>query len=65
MPWGVARRTDDAGAAAILAQAREAEVLVRTDGTQLALFRNDYMLASFAGRHPDVMLDRFLIREGD
>jgi peptide chain release factor 3 len=65
MPWGVARRTDDAGAAAILAQAREAEVLVRTDGTQLALFRNDYMLASFADRHPDVMLDRFLIREGD
>ncbi|MGH2945795.1 MAG: peptide chain release factor 3 [Solirubrobacteraceae bacterium] len=63
MPWGVARRTDAAGARTILAQAREAEVLVRSDGTQLALFRNEYMLASFADKHPDVVLDRFLIRD--
>jgi peptide chain release factor 3 len=63
MPWGVARRTDADGARAILGQAREAEVLVRTDGTQLALFRNEYTLGGFAEQHPDVMLDRFLIRD--
>jgi peptide chain release factor 3 len=63
LAWGVARRTDDAGARTILSRAREAEVLVRSDGTPLALFRNEFMLARFAGEHPSVLLDRFLIRE--
>ena len=63
LDWGVARRTDAEGARAILARAREAEVLVRTDGTPLALFRNEFMLQRFAERHPEVTLDRFLIRD--
>ena len=63
LDWGVARRTDAEGARAILARARDAEVLVRTDGTPLALFRNEFMLQRFAERHPEVTLDRFLIRD--
>jgi peptide chain release factor 3 len=61
--WGVARRTDPDGARVILATAREADVLVRSDGTPLALFRNEFMLQRFAEQHPEVMLDRFLIRD--
>jgi len=60
LDWGVARRTDPEGARAILSRAREAEVLVRTDGTPLALFRNEFMLQRFAEQHSDVTLDRFL-----
>jgi peptide chain release factor 3 len=63
LDWGVARRTDAAGARAILASAREAEVLVRSDGTPLALFRSQFMLDRFAEQHPGVTLDRFLIRD--
>jgi len=61
--WGVARRTDEAGARTILARAREAEVLVRSDGTPLALFRNEFMLRRFAEKHPDLLLDPFLVRD--
>jgi peptide chain release factor 3 len=63
LDWGVARRTDEDGARTILSRAREAEVLLRTDGTPLALFRNEFMLQRFAEQHPDVMLDPFVIRE--
>jgi peptide chain release factor 3 len=65
LPYGVARRTDAAGAHVVLAEARDAEVLERTDGTPLALFRNRFMLQDFAERHPAVLLDPFLIREED
>jgi peptide chain release factor 3 len=61
LDWSVARRTDPDGARAILAQAREAEVLVGTGGTPLALFRTEFMLQRFAEQHPNV--DRFLIRD--
>jgi peptide chain release factor 3 len=63
LDWGVARRTDAGGVRTILASAREADVLVRTDGTPLALFRTQFMLDRFAEQHPDVTLDRFLIRD--
>jgi hypothetical protein len=50
----------------VLGLAREAEVLERTDGVPLALFRNRFMLANFADRHPHVTLDPFLVRtDGD
>ena len=62
LPYAVARRTDAAGAEAVLAHARDAEVLERTDGTTLALFRNRFMLAHFADRNPEVLLDPFLTR---
>jgi peptide chain release factor 3 len=64
LDWHVARRTNEAGAQAILARARDADVLVRSDGTPLALFRNEFMLRRFAEDHPDVELDPFLIRDG-
>jgi peptide chain release factor 3 len=63
LDWGIARRTDPEGARTLLARARGVEVLVRTDGTPLALFRNQFMLDRFAEQHPDVTLDRFLIRD--
>jgi peptide chain release factor 3 len=63
LDWSVARRTDEAGARAILSVAREAEVLVRSDGVPLALFRSEFMLRRFAEDHPDVVLDPFLIRD--
>jgi peptide chain release factor 3 len=61
--WTIARRTDETGARTILARAREAEVLVRSDGTPLALFRSEFMLRRFAEDHPGVVLDPFLIRD--
>jgi peptide chain release factor 3 len=63
LAWTVARRTDEAGARTILSRAREADILVRSDSTPLALFRNEFMLRRFAEDHPDVVLDPFLIRD--
>jgi len=63
LDWTIARRTDEAGARTILSRAREAEVLVRSDGTPLALFRSEFMLRRFAEDHPGVVLDPFLIRD--
>jgi peptide chain release factor 3 len=62
LPYSVARRTDAAGAQAVLALARDAEVLERGDNVTLAVFKNRFMLANFAERHPHVTLDPFLIR---
>jgi hypothetical protein len=35
-------------------------VLVRADGTPMALFTSDFALRRFASEHPDVRLDRVL-----
>ncbi len=56
MDYSVARRTDAEGAAA-LTGIRDVEVLTRTDGTILALFRNIYRLGTIERDHPDVLLD--------
>ncbi|MDT7577663.1 MAG: peptide chain release factor 3, partial [Pseudonocardiales bacterium] len=60
-PWSIARRTDRDGAEVVRAS-RYAEVVVRTDGTQLALFSSDFMLERFTGDHPTVLLERLLTR---
>ncbi|HEU0316990.1 MAG TPA: peptide chain release factor 3 [Solirubrobacteraceae bacterium] len=59
--WSLARRTDRAGAAVVEAS-RHADVLVRTDGTELALFTSDFMLDRLARENPDVLLERLLTR---
>jgi len=60
-PWRVARRTDDAGAE-ILGQTSNAEVLHSADGTKLALFTSEFLLALVERNHPEVTLDRMLRR---
>ncbi len=60
-PWSIARRTDRDGAE-VLRTSRHAEVMVRTDGSQLALFTSDFMLERFTRDHPDVVLERLLTR---
>ena len=60
-PWNVARRTDHAGAEVVRANSH-ADVLVRSDGTELALFTSEFMLDRFARAHPEVLLERMLTR---
>jgi peptide chain release factor 3 len=60
LPWKAARRTDDAGAAKVLADTAHTDVLVRGDGTQLAVFPNRFVLEGFAQRHPAVLLERLI-----
>jgi peptide chain release factor 3 len=60
-PWNVARRTDRAGAEVVRANSH-ADVLVRSDGTELALFTSEFMLDRFARAHPEVLLERMLTR---
>jgi peptide chain release factor 3 len=57
----VARRTDAEGAET-LRTARQADVLHRSDGTQLALFTSEWALDRVARDHPEVTLDRLLTR---
>jgi peptide chain release factor 3 len=59
-PWRVARRTDEAGEE-VLRSARYGTLLLRADGTRLALFATDFQLERFERDHPDVTLDRFLV----
>ncbi len=59
--WTLARRTDADGAK-ILRASRHADILYRSDGTQMALFTSDFMLERFQRQHPDVTLDRMLTR---
>ncbi len=56
LPYSVARRTDDEGAAT-LRKAHRVEVLTRTDGMLLALFPDIYWLRQAKTDHPDVMLE--------
>ena len=44
----------------MLADAGSTDVLVRGDGTQLAVFPNRFVLDRFAQRHPNVRLDRLI-----
>ncbi len=60
LPWTAARRTDKEGAAKVLADAGSTDVLVRGDGTQLAVFPNRFVLDRFAQRHPSVVLERLI-----
>jgi peptide chain release factor 3 len=60
LPWKAARRTDDEGAAKVLADAAHTDVLVRADGTRLAVFASRYALDGFAQRHPTVLLERLI-----
>ena len=60
LPWTAARRTDKEGAAKVLADAGSTDVLVRGDGTQLAVFPNRFVLDRFAQRHPSVTLERLI-----
>jgi peptide chain release factor 3 len=59
-PWRVARRTDEAGEQAVGA-ARYGALLIRADGTRLALFENEFQVDRFERDRPDVTLDRFLV----
>jgi peptide chain release factor 3 len=54
--YQLARRTDAAGEE-LLAGQHEVEVLLRGDGTRLALFTNKYRLDVVARRFPDLRLD--------
>jgi peptide chain release factor 3 len=60
LPWTAARRTDKEGASKVLADAGSTDVLVRGDGTQLAVFPNRFVLDRFAQRHPSVRLERLI-----
>jgi peptide chain release factor 3 len=60
-PWNVARRTDEDGRGKVTRGAR-GEVLVRSDGTPLALFTSEFALERFARDHPEVTLDKLLTR---
>lgn len=56
LDYGVARRTDAAGAQ-VLNGVRGAEVLQRTDGTFLALFIDKWRANNAARENPDVLLE--------
>jgi peptide chain release factor 3 len=60
--WTVARRTDEASAAA-LAGIRGVAVYQRADGTRYALFESPYWLARIEADHPEILLER-LVAEG-
>jgi peptide chain release factor 3 len=60
-PWRLARRTDDAGAE-LLGASSHAEILHSADGTKLALFTSEFLLALVEREHPDITLDRMLQR---
>ena len=60
-PWRTARRTDERGAE-VLRDGTRADVLLRADGTHLALFTSEFMLDRVQRDHPDVRLDRLLVR---
>ncbi|WP_028060704.1 peptide chain release factor 3 [Candidatus Solirubrobacter pratensis] len=60
LPWQAARVTDAGGAATVLADTVRSDVLVRSDGMQLAVFPNRFVLERFADRHPGVRLDRIM-----
>jgi peptide chain release factor 3 len=60
LPWKAARRTDDEGAAKVLADSGSTDVFVRGDGTRLAVFPNRFVLERFAQRNPTVRLERLI-----
>ncbi len=60
-PWNVARRTEPEDVP-IVRQATGAEVLVRADGTHLAVFRSEFVLQRLERDHPEITLDRLLTR---
>src|SRR3954451_13326909 len=60
LPWTAARRTDADGAAKGVGDPAHADVLVRDDGTHLAVFPNRFVLERFAQRHPTVLLERLI-----
>ncbi len=60
-PWRLARRTDDAGAE-LLSRTSHAEILHSADGTKLALFTSEFLLALVERDHPGITLDRMLQR---
>ncbi|ADB54049.1 peptide chain release factor 3 [Conexibacter woesei] len=60
-PWTVARRTEP-GDVPTIREATGAEVLVRADGTQLAVFRSEFVLQRLERDHPELTLDRLLTR---
>ena len=60
LSWTAARMTDADGAAKVLADPGLTDVLVRADGTRLAVFPNRFVLERFAQRNPDVQLDRLI-----
>ncbi len=61
--YTVARRTDESGVAA-LARNSQAEILTRTDGTLLAVFTSEFVLARVQAAHPDALMDTFLVHGG-
>jgi peptide chain release factor 3 len=60
--YHLARRTDHASAEALRSM-RGARVLVRADGTLLALFESQYWVERLEQEHPELVLDR-LVAEG-
>ena len=60
-PWKAARRTDAEGAEVLRSTGR-GDVLHGNDGSFLALFTSEYLLERFEREHPEVLLDRMLVR---
>ncbi|MDW5595550.1 peptide chain release factor 3 [Conexibacter stalactiti] len=60
-PWNVARRTEP-GDVPTIREATGSEVLVRADGTHLAVFRSEFVLQRLERDHPELTLDRLLTR---
>ena len=56
LPYQLARRTDKASAL-ILGHDRQVEVLMRTDGTLLALFSTPWRLRNTERDHPEILLE--------
>jgi peptide chain release factor 3 len=59
--YTVAHRTDESGVKAV-ARNSQAEILERTDGTLLAVFTSEFVLARLKTAHPDAMMDELLVR---
>jgi peptide chain release factor 3 len=60
-PWTVARRTEP-GDVPKIREATGSDVLVRADGTHLAVFRSEFVLQRLERDHPELTLDRLLTR---
>jgi len=57
--YTVARRTDAAGEK-VVRSSRDGDVLLRSDGTPLAVFTSGFVLERFARDHPDVVLHKLM-----
>ncbi|MBA0125258.1 peptide chain release factor 3 [Haloechinothrix sp. YIM 98757] len=64
LPYRTVRRLTDSTQRRVIESSRRAEVLTRTDGTDLALFNDDVALGALQRQHPELAVEH-LIASGD